>query len=152
MIRASREREIDAPAVVVYRVIADYREHHPHILPEAFSDLVVEKGGVGEGTEIRFATTTGGRTQRFHQRVEEPQPGRVLREVEIGGDLVTTFTVTPRGDRSHVRIETAWAGKGLRGMVERLVAPMALKRLYDDELDRLEAYARQLARGDIGRQ
>jgi hypothetical protein len=140
MISASSERDIAASAGVVYRVIADYRQHHPHILPPSFSDFVVEKGGVGEGTEIRFATTTGGRTRRFHQRVEEPEPGRVLREVDVDGDLVTTFTVTPRGDGCRVRIETTWSGAGLRGMIERLVVPRMLKRVYDDELARLEAY------------
>lgn len=142
MIKASSERDIAAPADVVYRVIADYRQHHPHILPPSFSEFVVEEGGVGEGTRIRFATTTGGRTRRFHQRVEEPEPGRVLREVDVDGDLVTTFAVTPKGEGCHVRIETTWAGAGLRGMVERLVAPRMLKRVYDDELARLEAYAR----------
>lgn len=148
MIGAARERVLDAPAEVVYRVIADYREHHPRILPPAFSDFVVEEGGVGEGTEIRFAMTTAGRTQRFHQRIEEPEPGRVLREVDIDGDVATTFTVTPNGERSHVRIETTWSSAGLRGFMERLVAPMMLKRVYDDELNRLEAYAGELLRGD----
>jgi hypothetical protein len=142
MVRVAREREIDAPAELVYRIIADYRQHHPNILPSAFSDFVVEQGGVGEGTVIRFAVTTGGRKQRFHQRIEEPEPGRVLQEVDVDGDVVTTFTVTPQGERSHVRMETTWTSSGLRGLVERFLAPMLLKPVYDQELGKLQEYAR----------
>jgi hypothetical protein len=29
----SAERKVDAPADVVYRYVADMREHHPHFLP-----------------------------------------------------------------------------------------------------------------------
>ncbi len=48
----SAERAIAVPAEVAYRCIADYRQHHPHILPPIFSDLQVEEGGVGAGTVI----------------------------------------------------------------------------------------------------
>lgn len=41
----SVERDIAAPADRVYRIIADYRHHHPHILPPGITDLVVEDGG-----------------------------------------------------------------------------------------------------------
>jgi hypothetical protein len=146
MVRVMREREIDAPAELVYQILADYRQHHPNILPSAFSDFVVEEGGVGEGTVIRFAVTTGGRTQRFHQRIDEPEPGRVMREVDIDGDMVTAFTVTPLGERSHVRMETTWTSSGLRGLIERFLAPMLLKPVYDQELGKLQEYAqRQVA-------
>jgi hypothetical protein len=32
----SAEHKVDAPADVVYRYVADMREHHPHFLPPAF--------------------------------------------------------------------------------------------------------------------
>ena len=38
----SAEHKVDAPADVVYRYVADMREHHPHFLPPAFSDFRVD--------------------------------------------------------------------------------------------------------------
>ncbi|MBD0276328.1 MAG: hypothetical protein ICV73_30950, partial [Acetobacteraceae bacterium] len=59
----SAERLVDAPADVVYRCIADYREHHRpgRFLPAVFSDFRVERGGVGAETVISFTLTLGGR-------------------------------------------------------------------------------------------
>ena len=141
-VSVSAERRISAPADRVYRILADYREHHPRILPPAFSDFTVEEGGVGAGTVIRFKVAAGGRTQTFHQRVEEPEPGRVLRERDIDGTRVTTFTVAPDGEGCVLNIETTWPAVGVRGVVERLLAPRMLRPIYEDELDRIAAYAR----------
>src|SRR5438270_9347692 len=49
-IEVSADRFVAAPADELYSYIADYRNHHPHILPPTFKDLQVEEGGVGEGT------------------------------------------------------------------------------------------------------
>jgi uncharacterized protein YndB with AHSA1/START domain len=147
----SAERTIAAPAEVVYRCIADYRQHHPRILPPAFSDFVVEEGGAGAGTVIRFRVRAGGRTRAFHQRVEEPEPGRVLIERGIDSGESTTCTVTPEGSGCRVRIDTSFpASAGLRGFVERLLAPRILRPIYQDELDRLERYAQSLETGGNG--
>jgi uncharacterized protein YndB with AHSA1/START domain len=142
-VSVSASRAIDAPAERVYRILADYHAHHPHLLPPAFSNFTVEQGGIGAGTVIRFDVTAGGRTMSYHQRVEEPEPGRVLREADIDGDTATTFTVTPSGAGCTVHIETSWSATGLRGLVERLLAPRILRPLYNDELSRLDAYARE---------
>ncbi|HEV2073714.1 MAG TPA: SRPBCC family protein [Thermomicrobiales bacterium] len=142
-ISASAEREIAAPDERVYRTLADYQQHHPRILPDAFSGFRVEQGGIGTGTVIHFEVTVGGRTESYHQRIEETVPGRVLREVDFDGSRATTFTVTPAGDRCHVRIETNRHTGGIRGLVERLVAPRLRRPLYEDELDRLDRYARE---------
>lgn len=79
--------------------------------------------------------------------MDEPEPGRVLTEREIGGNLVTTFTVDalPHGC-SRVTIATTWDTPGLRGLVERLVAPRMLRRLYTDELTLLDRYVRRRSR------
>jgi len=139
-------RTIGAPAATAYTVLADFREHHPRILPDAFSDFHVEEGGVGAGTVFGYTLNVGGRRRSARARVDEPEPGRVLRERDLATSLVTTFTVTPDGDRCTVRIETRWqSAGGVGGFLERTFAPRVLRRLYADELERLDSYARNLA-------
>jgi uncharacterized protein YndB with AHSA1/START domain len=138
---ASAERTIDAPADRVYGYLADMHQH-PHFLPPAFSDFQVVEGGVGAGTVTSFAVTAGGRTRSYRMRVSEPEPGRTLVETDANSSLVTTFTVEPRDGRSLVRISTSWDGaSGVGGFFERTFAPKAMRRIYLDELDRLNAYA-----------
>ncbi len=143
-IRIAADRLIHAPAEKVYGYIADYREHHPRFLPPAFSDYHVEQGGVGAGTAVRFRITVGGRTREYLQQVAEPEPGRVLTESDLSSSAVTTFTVSPEGEHSRVQIVTTWNGApGVGGFFERIFAPRALRRLYADELDRLDRYAQE---------
>lgn len=142
-IGVSAARTLDAPAGTVYTCIADYREHHGRILPKVFSDLHVEEGGVGAGTVITFAMAFAGRSHTSRAYVSEPQPGHVLKERVVENNLETTFTVTPvDGGRTRVRIETHWESAGIRGMVERLLAPRYLRKVYAEELNLLERYAR----------
>jgi uncharacterized membrane protein len=143
-IRIAADSIVDAPADRVYGYLADYERHHPKILPPAFTDFAVEEGGVGEGTIIRFTMTAGGRTRTARQRVTEPLPGRIIQESDIDDTAVTTFTVTPDGERSHVHIETTYEGsRGLMGMMERAIAPRILGKVFDDELGRLNRYAQE---------
>jgi hypothetical protein len=145
-IRVSSEASVEAPADTVYGLLADMREHHPRFLPPAFSDFEVESGGVGAGTITCFKLTAGGRTRGYRMEVDEPEPGRVLMESDTGSSLVTTFTVTPEGTRSRVRISTTWEGSGgIGGFFERTFAPRVLRGIYADELRRLNAYARERA-------
>ena len=75
-----------------------------------------------------------------------PGLGQEARSWQRYASWVTTFTVTPGGDRCQVRIETTWQGaRGIGGFFERLFAPRVLRRLYADELDRLERYAQEHA-------
>ena len=139
------ERVLNAPAEVVYHLISDYAEHHraapEGFLPPAFTDLVVERGGVGEGTAIRFTSTLGGQRQVATAEITEPVPGRVL--VESGPGVETTFTVEPEGaERARVRFDTILAASGLKGFFTRLFAPRLLRPLYEDELRRLEQHAK----------
>jgi uncharacterized protein YndB with AHSA1/START domain len=141
---ASAEGTVDAPAETVYRYIADMREHHPRFLPPAFSDFRVESGGVGAGTITRFKVTAGGRTREFRTKAAEPEPGRVLTESDTNSSSVTTFTVSPQGVASLVRISTSWDGAGgIGGVLERMFAPRVMRAIYADELKRLDAYARE---------
>ncbi len=140
----SAERTVEAPADAVYRYVSDMRDHHPHYLPPAFSDFQVESGGTGAGTVTRFKVTAGGRTREYRMRVDEPEPGRVLTESDTGSSLVTTTTVSPHGGASLVQISTSWNGAGgIGGFFERMFAPRAMRAIYTDELERLDAYARE---------
>ena len=139
----SAERVVDAPAEAVYRYVADMREHHPRFLPPAFADFEVESGGTGAGTITRFKVTAGGRTRDYRMKVDEPEPGRVLTESDTASSMVTTTTVSPRDGASLVQISTSWNGAGgIGGFFERMFAPKAMRAIYTDELERLNAYAR----------
>jgi uncharacterized protein YndB with AHSA1/START domain len=143
-ILVTAERTVDAPADTVYRYIADYREHHPRFLPPAFSDFRVESGGVGTGTVTRFRVTAGGRSRDYRMTVAEPEAGRVLTESDTDSSLVTTWKVSPAGEKSTVQISTSWNGAGGVGwFFERMFAPRAMRSIYSDELNRLDAYARE---------
>jgi len=138
------ERLLDAPADLVYHCLRDYATHHRHqpegFLPPAFTRLDVLRGGLGAGTRIRFTTRLGGRSVTRTQDVSEPEPGRVL--VEAGDGERSTFTVEPRGDRALLRIETILRPAGLDALLMPLLGPRILGPLYQDEMQRLEAYAR----------
>ncbi len=145
LIHVSAEGGVGAPAERVYDYLADMREHHPHFLPPAFEGFEVETGGRGAGTIFRFRMNAGGRSRSYRMQVAEPDPGRVMTESDTESSLVTTFTVEPDGaNASRVRIESGWDGAGgIGGFFERLFAPRVLRRLYADELRRLDAYARE---------
>jgi hypothetical protein len=136
------ERLIASPADVLYHVLADYREHHrpDGFLPPAFSDLVITRGGVGAGTEVSWVVEAGGRRRPVRATISEPDPGRRL--VETAPDLETTFTVTPADGGAWVRFDTVIDEPGIQGLMTRLFAPRLLAPIYDEELGRLEAYAR----------
>lgn len=141
-IRVAAERRVDAPAEMVYGYLADMHQHQ-RFLPPAFSNFQIESGGIGAGTVTHFTVTAGGRSREYRMEVSEPEPGRVLTESDTSSSLVTSFTVVPEGGASRVRIETTWQGAGgVGGFFERLFAPRVMRGIYADELDRLNAYAR----------
>ena len=120
-----------APARV-YRVIADYRNGHPRILPGEFRELTVEQGGIGEGTVIAFAMKVFGRVRRSRAAITEPEPGRVLVETALDGSgVVTTFTVNAVRGGSEVTIATVLPGTN---WIEGKVAAWFLRGVYRKEL------------------
>ena len=136
--------EVQAPAEKVYAILADYRQHHPHILPGAyFTSLTVEAGGVGAGTIFRAEMNVFGSKRAFRMRVAEPEPGRVLSETDLDTGLLTTFTVTPvDADRCTVTIATQWQPPaGFSGWLEGLTMPGFMRRIYHAELRQLDEYA-----------
>jgi len=137
-IRISESRTIPVPAPVLYDIIADYRNGHPHILPpEYFGRLDVLEGGRGAGTTIRFAMKAFGRVNVDTAQVTEPVPGTELRETLSSG-IVTTFLVEPRSqDAATVTITTEYEKPGFLGWIEKWLATSYLRRVYVAELAQL---------------
>ena len=141
-VRIKATRLVAAPPSRVYSILADYRTEHPRILPPTFVSLTVEEGGRGAGTVIRYGMKSFGTVRWARATVDEPEPGRVLRERVEADSLETTFTVDPGGlGHSHVTIETSWTPRGPGALLGRLLAPPFLRRVYADELSNLERVA-----------
>jgi uncharacterized protein YndB with AHSA1/START domain len=142
--RAQAERLIGTPPAAVYAVLADYTTQHPRIMPAPpFSDLEVESGGVGAGTIFHITVRMLGRRQRLHMRVAEPEPGQVLTETNLDTGVVTEFTIAPRdgGSRTLAQMSSEWETKrGLGGLVDRLVAPRLMGRMFAKQLHQLDQY------------
>ena len=140
--------EIEAPAPIIYRIISDYREGHPRILPRPpFTALEVEQGGTGAGTVIRVGMRVLGREQSFRATVTEPEPGRVLVETNDTG-YVTTFTVEPLPSERRARVTIATELRGRRGLLASLEGRLAarlLRPVYVRELELLAEAARASA-------
>jgi len=147
----SERHTISASAIIparrdrVYSLIADYRDGHQRILPKQFSSLIVEQGGTGAGTIIRFQMSTLGKKQNFRAAITEPEPGRVLVESDLDTNgAVTTFTVDPgtAPADSHVTISTELPVRGgLVGHIERMFSTMLLRPIYTKELENLARVA-----------
>ena len=134
---------VGAPPELVYDLVADMREHHAHFLPTSLKDLRVEQGGYGAGTRYRVTGVFLGGERVLRMRLDEPEPGRVLTESDLDSPLVTTWTIAPEPGGTRVTIETVWpSAGGLGGLLERLLAPRAMGRVYREELRLLDRYAR----------
>ena len=139
------EGHIDAPARLVYDVIADFREHHPRFLPPSFTDFDVEQGGVGAGTvaRSRFGRPANA---RLPVRIDEPEPGRVLTETDTMSSLVTTWTSRQTAAVLACALRPTGRRLGRAWFLRAAVRAARVRRLYRDELRRLDRYARQQAR------
>jgi len=137
IIPARRER--------IYSLIANYRDGHPRILPKQFSNLMVEQGGVGTGTVIRFQMSVFGKKQTFRAAITEPEPGHVLVETDLDANgAITTFTVDPgtAPADSKVTISTELRVRsGFLGIVERALSTLLLRPMYLKELENLARVA-----------
>jgi hypothetical protein len=142
LLRAEASAVVGAAAADVYRMIADYRNGHPRIIPPRyFRDLQVEEGGYGNGTVIRYDLLAFGTTRHARARVTEPEPGRVLVETDLDIGAVTTFLVEPIGPaKSRVTIATdVPTHAGPLGWIERAVTRPLLNRAFVAELAQLDA-------------
>lgn len=138
----SASRRVHAPAARIYSVLADYHVGHPRILASAFSNMVVEEGGVGAGTIIQFDMRVLGRTQRVRGVVSEPEPGRVLVESYPDSGVVTRFVVDAVApDETMLTIASdVPVRSGFTGSIERWVITRVLTRIFREELGRIDDY------------
>ncbi|GAB4263022.1 MAG: SRPBCC family protein [Candidatus Promineifilaceae bacterium] len=132
---------IQAPADMVYQIIADYNSSHPAILPPRyFTGLTVLKGGQGAGTELLAEMNIFGASFQYHLVVSEPEPGHILKEEDPQAGMETWFHVEPIDNvrRCCVTITTkARTGGGVRGFLEKVFNPPITRKIYREQLNRL---------------
>jgi hypothetical protein len=139
-IHAEAERVIDARPEEVYTFLANYREDRPRMLTPNFLDYHVEQGGRGAGTVVSYRLQAGGRERPYRMQVEEPSRSRVLLERDMNSSLTNTWTISPlTGGQTLVTLTTEWEsrGAGMGGFFERTFAPLGLKKIYHEMLNRL---------------
>jgi hypothetical protein len=147
-IHAEVSELINASPEQIFAVLSDYHAGHRSILPKPyFASLHVEQGGQGAGTVFRVKMDVYGAKREYRMTVSEPVPGRVLAETDPDAGVTTIFTVEPVGvgSQSQVTIATdSRTASGIRGLLERLLNPAIMRRIYREELKLLaEAVAKQ---------
>ncbi|MBV9846486.1 MAG: SRPBCC family protein [Kutzneria sp.] len=140
-VTAIAEKIIDKPAKQVQAALADYAGTRAKILPKNYSDYEVREGGLGAGTKVHWTLrATKKRVRDCLMTVTEPSPGTLV-ESDANSTMVTTWTVRPEGESaSKVVVRTTWAGAGgVAGFFEARFAPLGLRRIHEQTLERLAA-------------
>jgi hypothetical protein len=137
-VTARASKQIGAPPDRVLELLRDYRSQRQPLLPENYSAYRVEAGGKGTGTVFAYHFSAGGRDRDYRLRVEELNGA--LRERDELSSFIGTWTVTPEAGGSQVTLEASWDGAGgVAGIFEGLFAPLGLRRIYAEILNRLAA-------------
>ena len=135
-VTARASRALDAPPERVLEFLRDYREGRPKILTDNYAAYRVEQGGHGQGTVIGYHFAAGGRERDYRVSVEEDGGGLVERDQL--SSFISQWRVVPNGSGAEVTLESSWQGAGgIGGVFERTFAPMGLRRIYGQVLDRL---------------
>jgi hypothetical protein len=143
------EREVAGSVEQVRAALADYVNTRPKILTTHFSDYSVRSGGHGAGSQVRWKLApTEKRVRDQLMNVTEPGDGSLV-ESDANSSMVTTWTVRPARDgHSTVGVRTTWNGaSGVGGFFERIFAPMVLRRIYIEMLNKLDG---ELGHGAAG--
>jgi hypothetical protein len=134
-VTARATKQVGAPPERVLAFLRDYQSR-PQIFTGNYTAYRVEEGGEGAGTVIGYHFAAGGRERDYRLRVEESGGGLVERD-ELSS-FVSKWTVAPGSTGSAVTIEGSWDGAGgIPGIFEGLFAPLGLKRIYGEVLDKL---------------
>ena len=137
-ISASATRTVSAPPERVLAFLRDYSQSRASILPDNYSRYRVEEGGEGAGTVFTYHFRSGPTERDFRVRAEESDGSLVERD-ELSS-FVTTWTVMDTATGSTVTLESSWVGGGgIGGFFERLFAPLGMRKIYGEVLDRLAA-------------
>jgi hypothetical protein len=137
-VTATATKTVNASPGRVLEFLRDYREGRPQILTDNYSAYRVEQGGEGSGSVIAYHFAAGGRERDYRLRVEDADGG--LRERDEFSSFVSTWRVEPEGVGSTVTMEASWQGAGgIGGVFERIFAPLGLRRIYSEVLERLAA-------------
>ncbi len=137
-VTAEATRTISAAPDRVLEFLRDYSQARPSILPDSYSRYRVEEGGQGAGTVFSYHFKSGPTERDFRLRAEESD-GRLVERDELSS-FVSTWTVTEAATGSTVTVEASWVGGGgIGGFFERTFAPVGLRRIYGELLDRLAA-------------
>lgn len=136
-VTARASRALDAPTDRVMAFLRDYQAR-PQILTENYTAYRVESQGEGGGTLISYHFAAGGRERDYRLQVEETDGA--LHERDQLSSFVSTWMVEPAGTGSRVTLEASWqGGSGIGGFFEGIFAPMGLRRIYSQVLERLAA-------------
>jgi hypothetical protein len=137
-VTARATKAVDASPEQVLAFLRDYRESRPRILTDNYSQYRVESGGQGQGTVIGYHFAAGGRERDYRLSVEEDGAG--LAERDQLSSYVSRWTVTPDEAGAQVTLEATWQGAaGIGGVFERTFAPMGLRRIFGEMLEKLAA-------------
>ncbi|HKO27041.1 MAG TPA: SRPBCC family protein [Solirubrobacteraceae bacterium] len=135
---ASATRTVSAPSERVLAFLRDYRQARASILPDNYSRYRVEAGGEGSGTVFAYHFKSGPTERDFRMRAEESDGSLVERD-ELSS-YVNTWTVIDTATGSTVTLESTWVGGGgIGGFFERLFAPLGMRKIFGEVLDRLAA-------------
>jgi hypothetical protein len=122
----------------VLAFLRDYRQARPSILPDNYSRYRVEEGGEGAGTVFTYHFKSGPTERDFRLRSEESD-GRLVERDELSS-YVSTWTVMETATGSTVTLESSWVGGGgIGGFFERLFAPLGMRKIFNEVLERLSA-------------
>lgn len=139
---------IPATAETVYKILADYQEAHPAILPKPyFAELELEYGGIGLDTEFRLEMNVFGNKQYFRMRVIEAIPYSKIVEYDELEDVRTTFDIQEKegGTACEVGITTLTPRYvGLSGWLESVFTPIISRMIFNKQLKLLSAYAQNI--------
>jgi Polyketide cyclase / dehydrase and lipid transport len=137
-VTARATKAVDASPEHVLAFLRDYREARPRILTDNYSQYRVESGGQGQGTVIGYHFAAGGRERDYRLSVEEDGAG--LSERDQLSSYVSRWTVAPGEAGAEVTLEATWQGAaGIGGVFERTFAPMGLRRIFGEMLEKLAA-------------
>jgi hypothetical protein len=134
---ARASKQVDAPPERVMEFLRDYQTSRPRILTGNYSAYTVEAGGEGAGSVIAYHFAAGGRERDYRLRVEES--GGELVERDDLSSFASRWTAEQSASGSTVSIESSWDGAGgVAGIFEGLFAPLGLRRIYGEMLDKLD--------------